>query len=277
MNRLKLLKELKVWLLGIAAGLMALHISLIWNIEYTDLFGTSILFWIAVSSLIWKKRNALCLESGAFASFLGVLLIAWVLLKSALLTSYDPFLRVSPFISAVGVGLLASGVKGLKQYWQEILLLCFLAIPPNFLLILVDFSLLTAKFSTFFLWYLGFQVSRQDLNLILPTGVIQIYYGCSGVSAMIQLLGLAFLFLVMFPTTWCQKILVPVVAILLGFTMNALRIVLLAILLAFSNHEAFNYWHKEDGSLIFSVISVLIFGFFCRFLLLQDEKNQNSV
>ena len=276
MHRLKLVKELRIWLLGIAAGLMALHISLIWHIESTDFLGTSVLFWIAVSSLIWKKHQTLYLESSVFSSFLGISIVAWVLLKSARLDSYDPFLRLSPFVSALGLGLLASGIKGLKQYWQEIVLLGFLVIPPSLILALIDFTSLTAKFSVFLLWYLGFNVYRQDLNVILPTGIIEIGHGCSGVTAIIQLLGLAFIFLVMFPTKCGEKILVPVVAAVLGFAINAARIVLLAVLSAFSNHEAFNYWHGGDGSLIFSVISVLIFGFFCRFLLLRDEPEQQK-
>jgi len=30
-------------------------------------------------------------------------------------------------IAALGLGLLASGVKGLKQYWRELIMCCFYA------------------------------------------------------------------------------------------------------------------------------------------------------
>ena len=278
MHRLKLVKELKVWLLGIAAGLMAIHLNLTWKSGNTDLLGSSVLFWIAVSSLLWKKRNTFTLVSDVFSSFFGASLISLVLLKSASLYGRDFFLYISPLISGLGLGLLASGMTGLKQYWQELVILCVLAIPPQLPSLLIDVPYLTAKFASYTLWYLGFPVSRQGANVILSQGSVHVDPGCSGVTVMLQLLGLAFIFLVMFPTNLSQKIFVPVVAILIGFVVNGVRVALMVFLVTFSHPEAFVYWHVGDGSLIFSLIAVMIFGFFCRFLLLWDEPgSQNSI
>lgn len=272
------LKNFQFWLLGIATSLIAIHLTLTSRANDASLLGTSALFWVAIWSMLWSKRETLSLDSGFFSSFCGILLIVLILLKSISVSGYDVFLRISPLISALGVALLASGFKGLKQYWRELLILCFLAPSPGTLSLLVDISTFTAKFATAVLWYLGFEVSRQGVYVILPAGSIEVYPGCSGIESMLHLLGLAVLFLVMFPTDWLEKILVSVVAVFLAFVVNGFRVALMAVLAASSNPQALEYWHKGDGSMLFSMISVLILGLFCLFLLRQgNPENHGSV
>jgi len=275
-NWLKHLQEPKYWLLGIAAGSIALHLTLISRTENTDLFGTMFLFWGVVAFLIWERHESLTLESGVFSSLFGATLIALILLKSSSISGYDFFLRVSPLLSGVSLALLASGTKGLKQYWQEFLILAYTAIPPGAIEVFVDVSKLTAKFSAFLLHYLGFEVVRQGVLLSLPEGAVKVYHGCSGVNAILQLLGLAVVFLLMFPTTPAQKIIVPIVAVMIAFVVNAARVGLMAVLVSLSQPEAFKYWHEGNGSAIFSMISVLIFGVFCWFAILQNEPQNKE-
>ena len=272
----KPLKPSSFLLLGIAAGLIAIHLTITWKRGYTDFWGMSVLFWVAGCSLVWKKRNTLSLETGVISSLVGTLLIALVLFDSTFPINKFPY--VSPFISAVGLGLIASGFKGLKQYWQELLILFFPGVANGTLLFVFDISAWTAKFATFVLWYSGFEVSRQGINITLTTGFVEVNRGCSGLQSILQLWVLAVLFLVMFPIDGCKKILVPVVATLLGFVVNGVRVALMAYLAASSNHKAFDYWHTGDGSLIFSMISVLLFGLFGLFILQVNEpKKQDSI
>ncbi|OKH37899.1 cyanoexosortase A [[Phormidium ambiguum] IAM M-71] len=272
----KSLQTSKFWLLGITSGLIAIHLTLTWRAEDSSLWGVSALFWLAVGSMLWSKRETLNLESSAIASTLGTILVALVLVKSIFISGYDPFIRVFPVISGLGIALLASGLQGLKQYWQELLILCFIAPSPGLLSLVIDISLLTAKFATAVLWYAGFDVSRQGVYVAVPSGVVEVYSGCSGIETMLQLLGLALVFLVMFPTNKIAKIVVPVVAVSIAFVVNGLRVALLAVLSAPNNKPAFEYWHKGDGSLVFSTIAVLIFGLFCLFLLRQNQSDDES-
>ena len=147
--------NIQFWLLGIATGLITIHLTLTSRANDASLLGTSSLFWIAVCSTIWHKRDTLNLESRVFASVWGLLIIAFVLLKSISVSGYDPFLRFFPLISTLGVALLASGFKGIKQYWQQLLILCFIVPSPGTLALLIDISPITAKFATFILWYMG--------------------------------------------------------------------------------------------------------------------------
>ena len=275
-NWLKQLQEPKYWLLGIAAGLIGLHLTLTSKTENADLFGTMLLFWGVVAFLIWERHESLTLESGVFSSLFGAALIGFILLKSSSISGYDFFIRVTPFLSGISLALLASGTKGIKQYWQELLILAYTAIPPGLIGVFVDVALLTAKFSNFLLHYLGFEVKRQGVFLMLEKGSIEVYHGCSGVNAILQLLGLAVVFLLMFPTTRGQKIVVPIVAVLIAFIVNAARVALMAVLVSLSQPQAFKYWHEGNGSVIFSMIAVLIFGIFCWFAILKDEPQNNK-
>jgi hypothetical protein len=117
------LKTSQFWLLATAAGLIAIHLTLLLRSDNLNLLGISILFWLAVSSLLWQKRNSLNLESGIFSSLLGLSLLAFVLLKSFSLSHFGLFLCILPFIAAFGLALLASGVQGAtsapKARYQE--------------------------------------------------------------------------------------------------------------------------------------------------------------
>ncbi len=270
-------KKSKFWLLGLATSLIAIHLTLTSRANDDSLLGTGLLFWIAVSSIIWSKQDSLNLNSDFLSSLGGLLLVALVLFKSAFVFQYDYFLRFSPLLSALGVALLASGFKGLKQYWRELLILCFLIPSPGAIALIIDISTLTAQFATVILWYLGFDVVRQGVFIHLANGSVEVYPGCSGIESMLQMSGLAVLFLVIFPTTKQEKIFVPLLAVLIAFTVNGFRVALMTVLAASSDLQALNYWHKGDGSLIFSTISVAFLGLYCLFLLRQSNlDNHNS-
>lgn len=58
-----------------------------------------------------------------------------------------------------------------------------------------------------------------------------------------------------------------IVAIGLGFVVNGVRVAWLAILSTQNNPALFDYWHSNDGALLFVVATVLLFGLFCWVLL----------
>ncbi|WP_017316078.1 cyanoexosortase A [Mastigocladopsis repens] len=265
------LKYPQFWLLAIGASFIAIHLTLTWKADNTSLLGMSFLFWAAISSLVWEKRHSLNLESGIFSSFFGLSIIALLLIKSISLTSLGGFLYLSPAIFAFGLAVLASGFKGLKQYRGELLVLSSISLPKVLPLSLIDISLFTAKFSTLILWYTGSEVARNGVIISLPSGSVEVYPACSGLELIFQMLSLSLLFLLMFPQNGKQKIIVPIIAATLGFIVNGVRVALMAILVAQGQMEAFKYWHEGDGSLIFSLIAVLFFGFFCWFLVEKTE------
>ena len=255
-------KQKKYLLLYVGIGLVTLHLNLSRQLGTSVFFNRSFLFWMVSLLLLWQKKARLYLESDRYSCFVGTLILSLVLYKSLHLFPEDLFLRIFPLLSLLGWGLLASGMKELKQYYKQLFLLLFLAIPWE-LVYIFDVSLVTAKFSTFILWLLGFEVTRKGVWIVMPTGSVEVYSGCSGVRTILQLLGLSWIVLTIIPTNWKSKILLPIAAIVLGFIVNGMRVALMAVLVALSDSAGFNYWHTGNGSLIFSAISVCLFGIVC--------------
>lgn len=260
------LKNTQFWLLAIAGGLIAIHLSLSWRSD-PNLTGVSmsILCWGAVLSLLWEKRHTLTFKSDILSSILGLLLIAFVLVRSVLMTSFDSVFYLSPFVAGLGLALLASGVKRLPQYWQELLVILAIHAPLHLLVDRISIlSLYTAKFATAILTYLGYEVYRQGVYIFLPpNGSVEVATGCSGWESIFPLLKLSVLFLVMFPTKLAAKILVPISAVLIAFVVNSVRVAIMTTLVAYSAPGTFKYWHTGTGSQIFFLISTLLFGAFC--------------
>lgn len=251
------------WLLGIGSGLLALNLTFLLRAEDAELLATNGLLWLAIGTLLWEKRGQLHLESSLSATIVGVALIALVLVRSVAPSGYH--LQASPFISYLGLALMASGFRGIRQYWKELLILGLLLLSPLIvgLLQVIDLSLLTAKAAAFMLWYTGFEVVRNGVFILLPTGRVEVYGACSGVSSVLQMIYLAVLFLLLVPLRWPQRLLCMAIAPLIGFLVNAGRVALLAILVANAHQDSFEYWHTGNGSLLFSVLAVILFGTFC--------------
>ncbi len=271
------------WLLGITVTLIAIHINAVWKFDGdVDKITISAICWGVVLLLISKKHQKLALKSNAIASCLGLVLIFLPLIRSMFVhIPNDLLVEISPLITFLGLGMLTSGFKGLKQYWQEAIVIFTLVLPQVVVATIVerfiDLNAIAAQFAYLLLWYGGFDVKLQGVNVILPTGSVEVYAGCSGLIPMLMMFKLSVLFLVMFPTKPVEKVFLPALAVFIAFIVNGFRIALMAVLVAFSNLETFKYWHEGDGSQIFSLVSILIFGLFCRFLLqqgnLEDSKS----
>lgn len=271
----ELLQNSKFCLFAIAVGLSALHLGLTWRLSgEIDPLIVGVLFWGAILRLLWRKKDKINLDSDIFSSFFGILLICLVLVKSiSLFWVESSFLRIVPMMAALGLSLLASGIKGFKQYWRELIIVLLLCLPESsFFQIIEDIfniTTLTANFAVLLLWYLGFEVSRQGANIILPNGSVSVAAFCTGISSALLLLKLSVLFILIFPTNLQKKILVLIGAVFIAFIPSVIRVALMAVVV--SNQEAFKYWHGQQGNQIFATISILLYGLFCRFLLQPDK------
>lgn len=264
----------KFWFLVLGSALIAIHLTSLWKLDLSEALSTSGVLWIAVCYLLWKRRDQLSFESSPLSIILGIILIALALVKSQALASVDPFVRVFPFLSMLGLVLMASGIKALKQYWQELVILGSLIIHHGYLSQLYDISKLQAAFASELLWLLGYDVTRQGVNIVFPTGSVEVNPGCSGYSSILQLIQLSIIFLMIFSTQKRFKFLVPIAAVMIGFSVNIIRVAIMAVL-SLNNPIAFKYWHDGDGSLIFSMIAVSLFALLCYFLIQPEAVIQN--
>jgi cyanoexosortase A len=263
----KRLTDQRFWLTALGVALAVFHLQAAWTASgnNSEALVTQGLFWLAIGSLLWGRKETLKLESQPLPSVLGLLLIALVLLKGGG-TFLNPFAQISPLVSAVALGMLASGFGGMRQYIRELALVATLVstVLWESLLSLKAIALITAKLAYTLLWYTGFTVQISGTNITLPTGAIDVYEGCSGFHGMAQLFKLSILFLLTFETKgWIRKVITPMIAVSIAFFTNAIRVALMAILVAGGDQNAFYYWHQGEGSNIFSLVSMLLFGLFC--------------
>lgn len=282
--RLLHLQTPKFWLLAIASSLLAMHLTLNWQFtrDATQL-SVGFLGSITILSLLWEKPHSLNLKTSIFASGWGFLLILWIVVRSLSISAPDDLLReISPLISGIGLALLASGFKGLKQYWRSLLILLIISIPTTALLeATIDdklgISLLVAKLSTFVLWYCGFEPVRQGTEIAFATGAVEVATACAGINLMILLLQLSGIFMLKFALQIPQKILTMISAIALAVFVNVIRVIYLLFLRANFQEEAFNYWHDGGGAQVFATTAMLLFGISCYFLLKQNELQEDFV
>jgi cyanoexosortase A len=279
MNQLKCFKGISslptsFGLLFLSGGLVTIHLTLAWRTESPNLQVISLVFWLTAAYRIWSRRSQLMLKSGVGASLLGSILLSLLLLKSTAVGD-EYFLHIYPFVAGFSLALLASDFKGLGQYWRELVLLFFLGIPAVGLPLLLDPSLLTAQFSSILLWYFGFAVTRQGVNLMLPGGSIEVNLGCSGLELIAQLLSLSVWFLTLFPLQWhwVWKLSFPLIGVAISFIVNGVRVALLAVLVAQGQTSAFEYWHSGQGSLAFSWVAILLFVLVVKGFIHLDDKD----
>ena len=263
-------------LIIIATGLVTLNMTLLWKHGDLAHFWMSIVFWLAVGSLLWDKQDLLKQSEGksdVLSRVAGIILIAFILFKSAMVSSkFDPFLRIVPFLSGLGLSLIVVGFHNLKQFWRELVILFFHGTPSVITLPLVDIiTSITAKSAYYSLWYVGFNVTSEGNYVSLPTGRVFVYGGCSGMEAMNYLLGLSVVCLLMFPTKQ-NKGLVIAVAVALGFIVNVFRVAGMALLVASNRLDLFKYWHEGEGSLVVGMVAVILFGIFYQYMLKRDSK-----
>ncbi len=251
-----------LWVMSAALAAIFLHLNV--RAETYSHLALSITFMAAAYSTLSDKKGKLQLNSNLISIVFGIALLGGLLAKSAG-TPGEKFVGFFPLLGFIAIGALASGLRGLGQYRQELIVFFFLGLPRLALAIIPNLlAPVTAAFSTFLLWYTGVQVVLIDKNIIrLPNGGVEVVPSCSGLNLMLYMLGVSVLFLVLFPTRNSQKVLLPIAAMALGFFVNAIRVALLAILSTHPDKNAFEYWHSQGGALIFVCIAVLLFGSLC--------------
>ncbi|MDJ0600135.1 MAG: cyanoexosortase A [Crocosphaera sp.] len=252
-------------LLGIAAAITAVHFTLLEQAGNQNIISVSILIWLTAASLLWDKHqeNNLALESNLPSTVLGIFLIVIALLRSLSTSGYHFFF--CPVLFALGLVLIASGFKGFQFYKKELFVFSLFLLYPVVIrfLSMIGMEKLTAIFSTFMLYILGFQAYREGVSIILPTGRVEVLQSCAGIDIVTLMIICSILLFFIVPLKTSQKILCLVLAPITGFLVNCIRIGLLTFFVSQSADEAFEYWHGEDGSLAFAMISVILFGLFC--------------
>ena len=281
-------KSDRFWLFLSLVSFAVLYLNLVWKTTGNiDRLTTDSLFWIAILCLLWQKRHKLNLRSSLFSTCFGLVLIVLVLVKSFSLFWFESTLiPLVPIFISFGLALIASGFKGLSQYWRELFFAWFLFFPVGVLGNAIDkltrITAINAKLASFLLHYLGFNVASQNNQIFLHlpdsgnfTALVD--YPCAGVPMIVLMLKISLLLIAFFPLPKKERILVPLVSLGIGFSLGVIRVGILSLLLP--EKAKFDYWHGSAGSQIFSTLAIIIFSLFCHSVLkkynLLDSDRHN--
>lgn len=276
---IQLLNDSTAWLIAVALALIALHLQLYWrftgNFNYVSL---ELIGWSAVCYSLWCRRDRIVFKRERIAQFCGWFLIALLLVRGMTLHNASGLvIGLNSLVIGIAIAAIAIGFRQFKNYYRELCMITMIALPLEQTVNVVDHivhaSILTARYSHVLMWYCGFLVERQGTLLVLPTGTVDIYLGCSGLEGILISLKIAFFFLLAYPTRQREKVLVPTIAILSAFIVNGFRIMLLACLVANKDTAGFEYWHGDQGAQIFSMISMTIFSSYCQVLVEQQKTD----
>ena len=266
-------KSDKFWLFFSLVSFAVLYLNLIWKTTADiDRLTTESLFWIAILWLLWRRRDKLNLQSNLFSTCFGLALICLVLAKSFSLFWFESILiPLIPIFLSFGLALIASGFKGLRQYWRELFFTWFLFFPEGVIGTVIDkffrITVINAKLASFVLHYVGFNVSSYSNHVVLDipelgkfTALVD--YPCAGIPMIVLMLRISLLLVAFFPLPKKEQILVPLVSLGIGFGLGVIRVCILTLLI--SEKAKFDYWHGTGGSQIFSTLAIVIFSFFCH-------------
>lgn len=270
------------WLFFSLSWLGIFYLNLVWeHTENIDKLTTNTLFCGAIFWLLWQRKNKINLNSDLFSSLIGLGLLVIVIIKTISLFSFeDNLLSLMPFSVGISMALIASGFKGISQYRQELFLAWFLFFPSgiigNFIDNSIKITVLNAKFATYFLYYLGFNVTNRGNEVFLSLANFGDYkaivdYPCAGVPMILLLLKLSLLLVSFFPVKKSQCFTIPIVSIVIGFLLGVVRVCILT--LAMPEQTTFDYWHGSQGSQIFSTLAILIFSGYAYGILQREQLN----
>ena len=257
------------YLTALLVSLAIMHVGLVYAHQSAGQLGISMVCWVAVMVSGRRREEALGRPShGLLANAFGLIFILALLgIAFGQQVAWTPLLAIYPIWAGVGVCLLTKGFCGLRHYWRELLILIFLGIPHGFLLGMVDLSSTTAQFAAFLLHYCGREVVLVGTEIALPGGAVEVVKSCDGTGAMAYLACLAVVFLVLFPTSKWQRIVMVPLAMGIAFLTNGIRVALLAVIESSAGAHAFDYWHTGTGAMLWTGLPVLLFGLICFGLL----------
>ncbi|WP_196803267.1 cyanoexosortase A system-associated protein [Dolichospermum circinale] len=256
-------------LLFIFGLISAINLTLYWRVEQN--FNQWFLELTLYGSILWhlyQQRYDLTLVSVFPANFIGCCLIIIPYLNANFsIQEISIFWYFLPLITSVGFALLASGFQGIKQFRRYLVITTIfplVEILVKLLGMLIKITVISAKFTSFLLWYLGFDSTTQGTLVYVNNGIIDVLSECTAIPLLILLLKVSFLLIILFPS-FLKNIYLPfILSVVISGVFSVIRLAIIALVV--TDKPAFNYWHGSQGGDIFALLSFLLFGITILFL-----------
>lgn len=254
--------------------IFAIYLTIYWrcNEDINRVFVLGIIY-VCFFFKFYQKQNEISFSSSLMSRLIGLILIFIPLVRSRFILfieegssfQYLSFLFV--FISILGYLILIIGFKGLKQFKKELIFLSIASVLLPFINIIISIAgnsikdnfltVISAKFATFFLWYLGFNPVNQASIIDVNGGAINVIWGCTGWHLFMILLQLSCCVLFLFRSSFENPIFPFIISFLISFFLSIIRLIIMALVV--KDKVAFDYWHHGQGSSLFTTASMILF------------------
>ncbi|MEA5503974.1 cyanoexosortase C [Halotia wernerae UHCC 0503] len=171
-------------------------------------------------------------------------------------------------VTLVGIVLSTWGLKFFKHYKRPIFLIVLSIYPGIYSLPGYIWQALTperimdhiqAWSVNLALHTIGYPSNLDKTWVKLPTGSVEIKWGCNGFDLMVLMLITSLLIGIAYRLKGFQILTISFLGCILAFTFNTARIALLAISVAYWDATAFDFWHQGWGGQIFSAAMFTVF------------------
>ena len=250
-------------------GLLALiHFAVDLSLGKQSHLLMSLFVWASVLTLLLDKHQAQQAQPTKLFSFIGFITLSALMIVSVARPG-DKTTGFFPLIAFLSWFLIFVDLKQLNLYLKEFVILLTFGLPKLIPESAFGLSSLTAKFSAFLLHSsVSYPVQLVNSTLIqIPNGSVEVVPACSGVSLMVHMLSISVIFLCLFPAKKMDWVLLPVLAVLIGFVLNGIRVAVLASLSRPESLNNFQYWHSASGASVFVLAALLLYSalWFCFF------------
>jgi cyanoexosortase A len=240
--------------------LVVIHFSLGVYLGKQAYLMMSLLLWGSLYLLLWDRRPSFKKNQDKISRFLGYLFVT-ALLTLSVVHPGEKELGFFPLSAFLGWFLIFIGTSQAKFYLKEFCILAVFGIPKLIPDTALGLAPITAKFSAYTLWYLGYPVSLlNDIYIQIPNGGVEVVPSCSGINLIFHMLSIAVIFLCVFPARRIHIVFFVIFAIFLGFFMNVIRVAMLAALSTPQFTKQFHYWHSASGASLFVLLTLIIYG-----------------
>jgi cyanoexosortase A len=241
--------------------------------ESTKVLIFVLLLWWGALTCMEDRLEALRPHPSPYSLVLGSVLLLWSLWRSQQVLTLDSVVYVLTPIQGLALSLLCVPIRRLRLFSQQLIVLLLL---PFFSLATLQSPLnsfldhwlspWTAFASAGFLSVLGINVISDGRVVMTPTGGVTVSNACSGIDQIGQVLAIALIFFMAFPLrTFSNRMLLLIASVVIPSLVNSFRIGILAQIVSMEGSGGsggwwFDFFHEEMGSLIFSGLSVFLFG-----------------
>lgn len=219
-------------------------------------------YWVTVG-IAWTVALVLVREGRGWTEAtgpgpwrpVGAVLVAAAIVPLVTVPAYHAFHRFLPLLAGLGLCLFAFGPSGLRPYRRELLLLALPILNP--LPQGLRYPIAPTSWAAWGASLIGRSVGHAmeaDGSVIrMPTGTLDVIADCGGLLSVGRLWALVAVIVALFPTTAWQKAALVLSAVVLGLVANAVRIEMLAVIVAEGSAGRFDYWHSGPGASVFAL------------------------